>query len=207
MANELGSFVRKCRGTASLRDFADKCKISHTHLDSIEKGADPRTGKPVAVSTETLRFLADGCGADYVYLALLAAELVENHEPTIYWINNRLKSCRENWGISVQSASQLSGIPTTRYEAIEESRTDPSLFELGKLCDCFKTDIDYMVAYSWSAFPPAESQAVQLSSDEIKLVTMFRSLNAAGNERLLETADDLIKSGKYNLPEEKKKRA
>lgn len=72
MSNELGLFLRRKRGKMSLREFAAKCNISHTHLDSIEKGADPRTGKPVSVSTETLRLIADGIGVDYLYLACLA---------------------------------------------------------------------------------------------------------------------------------------
>lgn len=43
----------------SLREFAEKCNISHTHLDSIEKGYDPRTNKPVKVTVETLKKIAN----------------------------------------------------------------------------------------------------------------------------------------------------
>lgn len=60
--NELGEKIRKARGDLSLRDFAKKCGISHTHLDSIEKGYDPRTGKPVKVSLETIKKLSHGTG-------------------------------------------------------------------------------------------------------------------------------------------------
>ena len=56
--NYIGEYIRKYRGDVSLRDFADKCGISHTHLDSIEKGIDPRTGKPVKVTVETLKKIA-----------------------------------------------------------------------------------------------------------------------------------------------------
>lgn len=56
--NFIGDYIRKYRGDVSLRDFADKCGISHTHLDSIEKGVDPRTGKPVKVTVETLKKIA-----------------------------------------------------------------------------------------------------------------------------------------------------
>lgn len=56
--NYIGEYIRKYRGNMSLRDFADKCGISHTHLDSIEKGIDPRTGKPVKVTVETLKKIA-----------------------------------------------------------------------------------------------------------------------------------------------------
>ncbi|MBQ9941440.1 MAG: L-serine ammonia-lyase, iron-sulfur-dependent, subunit alpha [Christensenellaceae bacterium] len=75
--NRLGNFIRQQRGDQSLREFAARCGVSHTHVDSIEKGCDPRTGKPVRVTTETLRNLARGMGVDYLYLAALA----ENMDP------------------------------------------------------------------------------------------------------------------------------
>lgn len=56
--NYIGDFIKKYRGDMSLREFAEKCGISHTHLDSIEKGIDPRTGKPVSVTVETLKKIA-----------------------------------------------------------------------------------------------------------------------------------------------------
>ena len=60
--NYIGNFIKKYRGEMSLRDFAEKCGISHTHLDSIEKGVDPRTGKPVRVTIETLKKIAKAMG-------------------------------------------------------------------------------------------------------------------------------------------------
>lgn len=60
--NYIGEFIRKYRGEMSLREFADKCGISHTHLDSIEKGIDPRTGKPVRVTVDTLKKIASTMG-------------------------------------------------------------------------------------------------------------------------------------------------
>ena len=57
--NYIGEFIKKYRGNMSLREFADKCDISHTHLDSIEKGYDPRTGKPVRVTVDTLKKIAN----------------------------------------------------------------------------------------------------------------------------------------------------
>lgn len=60
--NYIGDFIKKYRGEMSLRDFAEKCNISHTHLDSIEKGIDPRTGKPVRVTVDTLKKIAKTMG-------------------------------------------------------------------------------------------------------------------------------------------------
>lgn len=60
--NALGKAIREARGDLSLRDYAKKIGISHTHLDSIEKGYDPRTGKPVTISLDTFIKLSDATG-------------------------------------------------------------------------------------------------------------------------------------------------
>lgn len=56
----LGALIREKRGDLSLRDCAKSIGISHTHLDSIEKGYDPRTGKPVSLTVETLHKISQG---------------------------------------------------------------------------------------------------------------------------------------------------
>lgn len=76
--NKLSKFVREKRGDMSLRDFAHLCgDISHTQIDSIERGVDPRTGKPVKPTVETLAKIAKGTGVSIAYLAALA----NNEEP------------------------------------------------------------------------------------------------------------------------------
>jgi transcriptional regulator with XRE-family HTH domain len=67
--NLFGNLIRHARGELSLRDFAKKCGISHTHLDSIEKGYDPRTGKPVSISFDTLNKLSAGTGIPLIDLS------------------------------------------------------------------------------------------------------------------------------------------
>jgi len=54
--NCLGVFIKNERKkrNMSLRAFSERCNISHTHLDSIEKGKDFRTGKQVSVTIDTL---------------------------------------------------------------------------------------------------------------------------------------------------------
>lgn len=59
MYENIGKIIKKYRGNLSLRDFAKKCDISHSHLDSIEKGIDPRNGKPVRVTLDTLTKIAN----------------------------------------------------------------------------------------------------------------------------------------------------
>lgn len=68
--NELGKLLRHLRGKESLRDVADRAGISHSYLSHLEKGKDPRTGKPIYPSPDTLKALSKAY--DYPYEKLLA---------------------------------------------------------------------------------------------------------------------------------------
>jgi len=80
--NHLGRKIRQYRGELSLRNFAEKCGISHTHLDSIEKGYDPRTGKHVSISIETISKLSQGTGIPERNLIILALGDIEHDNPS-----------------------------------------------------------------------------------------------------------------------------
>jgi len=43
--NELGKYLKELRGEKSLREAAKQIGISHTYLDTIEKGFDKRSKK------------------------------------------------------------------------------------------------------------------------------------------------------------------
>ncbi|MHC9401693.1 helix-turn-helix domain-containing protein [Staphylococcus epidermidis] len=43
--NEFGNKLKELRGEKSIRETSKNIGISHTYLDSLEKGYDPRTGK------------------------------------------------------------------------------------------------------------------------------------------------------------------
>ena len=51
----------------SLREFAQKCDISHTSIDTIEKGYDFRTDKPVQIKLVTLQKIAEACNVPISY--------------------------------------------------------------------------------------------------------------------------------------------
>lgn len=59
MENKLGKFLMEKQGDMSLREFAKKLDISHTYLDSLEKGYDNRTKKPVRITVDTLSKIAE----------------------------------------------------------------------------------------------------------------------------------------------------
>lgn len=62
MKNLFGYYLNSCRREKglSLRECAALCKISHTHIDSLEKGKDFRTGKKVSPTPETIEKIAAG---------------------------------------------------------------------------------------------------------------------------------------------------
>lgn len=70
MKNNLGEFVKERRQSMgmSLREFASLCGVSHTHIDSIEKGYDVRSGRTVNLTSSTIRKIASALGVKEVEL-------------------------------------------------------------------------------------------------------------------------------------------
>lgn len=64
MDNIIGEYVKayRLKNGLSLRAFGEKCSMSHTHIDSIEKGFDVRTGRPVNLTAATVSKLANVMG-------------------------------------------------------------------------------------------------------------------------------------------------
>jgi transcriptional regulator with XRE-family HTH domain len=61
---QMGERLREIRTkkNLSLREAADKIGVSHTYLNSLEKGANPRTGKPANPSAKTLLRISETYG-------------------------------------------------------------------------------------------------------------------------------------------------
>ena len=59
MENKLGKFLIEKQGSMSLREFAKRLDISLTYFDSLEKGYDNRTKKPVRITVDTLSKIAE----------------------------------------------------------------------------------------------------------------------------------------------------
>lgn len=56
----LGDLIKKYRTDhkISQRDFAKLCNLSHTYIAALEKNIDPRTGKPIAPTLDTVKYVA-----------------------------------------------------------------------------------------------------------------------------------------------------
>lgn len=73
MTNKFGEYIKteRLKRKMSLREFGEMCKISHTHIDSIEKGIDFRTKKPVNVTVNTINKIASALNIDPMFLVKL----------------------------------------------------------------------------------------------------------------------------------------
>lgn len=94
MNNELGYYLKGLRGEKSLREVAEKCGISHTYLDTLEKGYDPRTKKERKPNPDVLEKLANYYSVDYehlMYLAKYIDEDVYNAITSKNGLKNRIK--------------------------------------------------------------------------------------------------------------------
>lgn len=102
MDNKLGKFIKSLRleKGMSLREFGNACGISHTHIDSIEKGADPRTGKTVKITNDVIEKIANAFNLDPTYLFELSLdrdpELSEKDEKDIAKTMEKLKEQLSN---------------------------------------------------------------------------------------------------------------
>lgn len=86
--NNLGEFIRQYRGKQSLREFASKCGISHTHLDSIEKGIDPRSGKAVRITIDTLKKIAKAMNMSINELLIKSGEVSDEQIKEVGKVKN-----------------------------------------------------------------------------------------------------------------------
>lgn len=78
--NEFGEKLRELRGNKSIREAARGIEISHTYLDSLEKGADPRTGKKRIPTIDVVNKISLYYDYDFFELINLAGLFVSLRE-------------------------------------------------------------------------------------------------------------------------------
>ena len=111
----------------------------------------------------------------------------------------RLKECREIRGLSQKEVAATLKVSAPSVSNWESEKTRPTHDNLEKLADLYGVSVDYLLGRD----APAEVQKEkpvpkdELSDDERELLRLFRQLNAEAQARLLDTADDMVRSGKY----------
>lgn len=78
--DDIGKLLRQLRGKESLREASKRIGISHTYLDTIEKGYDKRSGKPVKPTPDTLKLISEAYKYPYRKLLAMAGYIEESDE-------------------------------------------------------------------------------------------------------------------------------
>lgn len=113
--------------------------------------------------------------------------------------STRMRERREMLGLKQSELGRLLGVTGSAVANYESGFSSPKAEVLFKAFDALQCDANYLFQDEITAaspsgeliFPRAET------SHEKQLLTIYRSLNAKGQEKLLEYADDLSASGKY----------
>ncbi|QKQ29222.1 helix-turn-helix transcriptional regulator [Staphylococcus hominis] len=74
--NEFGKKIKELRGQESIRSAARHIGISHTYLDSLEKGIDPRSGKERKPTIEVVQKISNYYDYNFFELINLAGLFV-----------------------------------------------------------------------------------------------------------------------------------
>ena len=136
----LGSKIQALRGNLSLRDFANKCGISHTTIDNLEKGFDPRTGKPTKVMVETLEKIANANGISITYFF---KEDLPQQKEDLKMI--KLKEILNEKGIKAKEIAKEIGVSESTMSLYINEKREPNLKTLCHIADYLNVSTDYIL--------------------------------------------------------------
>lgn len=104
----------------------------------------------------------------------------------------RIKGRKKSLKMTNRELSQKANIPIgTLSKILAGSETkDPQISSIIKIATALEVSCDFLI-YG------VEDTAPALTQQEQTLLAFFNAFNPEGQERLLETADDMTKSGKY----------
>jgi transcriptional regulator with XRE-family HTH domain len=214
VGNNLGDFVKKYRveHDLSLREFGKLADLSHTHIDSIERGIDPRTGKPVKISNETIQKLAKATGANPTHLFELSIDTDDSLGNSVF--SRRFKDLRTEKGLTQKEVAERLGVGKSIISMYEKGTRDPGRETLELICDFFNVDYDYMTgksdvkrrnSYSHLAsdppikFPAQFTDPVQ-ARQYLSMHTIYGSegfnnsdIDKMGDEEVLEYANEVLR--------------
>ena len=104
-------------------------------------------------------------------------------------IGPRIRHFREFRSLSQIELGALIGVSNSRISNCEQGINRPDADVLGLLCRALNVSADEILE--------THTQSVSLLSAEKRHIENLRALNAEGQEKVLEYADDLLYSGKY----------
>ena len=109
----LGDLIKEYRTIhkLSLRDFAQRCGLSHTYISALEKNIDSRTGKPIAPTLDTVKYISKGMNLSIEEILKILDDEQE------FKMNEEAPKCNSNSAIVFVYGTIPAGIP---MECIED---------------------------------------------------------------------------------------
>ncbi len=125
-------------------------------------------------------------------------------------MNFRIKDARKFAGISQKELAKMLGIAPATLSGYESGTHDPKSDILTMIADICGVSVDFLLGRKHEEGNPPALDDIRGSSDtelskkqpELNhLLNMFHKLNSEGQKRLIDTADDMVRSGKYEVSE------
>lgn len=111
-------------------------------------------------------------------------------------LKSTIKRLRNEAGISQKQMASVVNLSQQAVAKWESGVAEPDTRALRVLADYFGVSVDYILGRQQEK-KLAQNDAGALPDDERRLLSFFENLNPEGKEKLLDYADDLVRSGKY----------
>lgn len=115
-------------------------------------------------------------------------------------INNLIKNRRTELGLTQLDIAKATGVTEATVSRWESGRiANMRRSKIAALAKVLQLSPSTLMEMEPDPIQPEKNSTnvIEITPEENKLVVLYRELNNEGQDRLLETADDMVRSGKY----------
>ena len=122
-------------------------------------------------------------------------------------LSEKLKTAREQAGLSPTEASELTGINYKTLNNYEHGVSKPDVGKLAVICSAYKVSADYFIRSDYDEMKnspaPAKAETGELSQDDLELLADYHKLNECGREAARSSVRGLTNAPKFQELKEK----
>ncbi len=113
--------------------------------------------------------------------------------------HEKIKLYREKKGIQQHEMANMVGVAKSTYSLYESGKREPDVLKIKKISAILNISADELLEIPVfdDVEPTADNALPTLPTDEQELLDNYRQLNEDGQERLLETSEELTEMAKY----------
>lgn len=109
----------------------------------------------------------------------------------------QIKAAREIAGFSQKELAKIIGVAPSTFNGYESGNHDPKSELLSKIADACNVTVDFLLGRNCAGESAPGQDPLETNPLRTTLLQNFDQLNQEGQERLVETSDDMVSSGKY----------